>query len=76
MAATQKSKDPSPRKWLETYALYSGLVLQMGAIILIGTWLGHKADQHWGSLPWLTTFGAMGSLSIALYRLFTAVPKK
>ncbi|MBX7203403.1 MAG: AtpZ/AtpI family protein [Bacteroidia bacterium] len=48
----------------------------MGAIILIGTWLGHKADQHWDTLPWLTTLGAIGSFSIALYRLFTAVPKK
>jgi F0F1-type ATP synthase assembly protein I len=52
------------------------MAIQMATVIIAGTWLGHKADIHWETSPWFTTIGALVSFSIAIYWLFSAIPKK
>jgi len=47
---------------------YSGMVFQMGIIILIGTWAGKKADERLQtSKPYFTVALALLSIFIALY---------
>ncbi len=47
---------------------YSGMVFQMGIIILLGTWCGKKIDERvQASKPWFTVALALISIFIALY---------
>ena len=32
-------------------------------------WLGHWADQRWGTEPWLVAVGAIAGMSLALWHL-------
>jgi F0F1-type ATP synthase assembly protein I len=76
MAATEKNSGQSQKKWLNTYARFSGIAIQMAVVILAGAWLGNKADDRWETSPWFTTLGALFSFAIAIYLLFAAIPKK
>jgi len=76
MAAITKSKEPSQKKWLKVYVRFSGIAIQMAALILAGTWLGKKADESWGTEPWMLTTGALLAFGIAIYLLFSAIPRK
>lgn len=47
---------------------YSGMVFQMGIIILIGTWAGKKLDERMQpSKPYFTVALALLSIFVALY---------
>ncbi|NUN99330.1 MAG: AtpZ/AtpI family protein [Saprospiraceae bacterium] len=47
---------------------YSGMVFQMGIIILIGTWAGKKLDERMQtSKPYFTVALALLSIFAALY---------
>lgn len=50
------------------YMKYSGMVFQMGIIILIGTWGGKKLDERLQtSKPYFTVGLALLSIVVALY---------
>ncbi|MEX1189036.1 MAG: AtpZ/AtpI family protein [Bacteroidia bacterium] len=70
-------KDQKPKKkQLNELGKYASLGFQMAAAILVLTWLGNKADV-WFELtqPYLTMTGAVIGIIVALYWIFTAIPK-
>lgn len=53
---------------MRDYARYSGMAIQMGLIILIGTFLGKKLDAYFQTeRPYLTVALALLSIFAALY---------
>ena len=56
-----------PRKNLNDYARYSGLAIQMLAIILIGVFSGFKLDQWLNTKPVLTVILSIVSVSLSIY---------
>lgn len=66
-----KPDDPTP-----TYQRYLGLAFQMVAVIGLGGYLGHLADEHTsGSFPTWLLFGCFIGTVIAFYQLFKSLPK-
>jgi len=67
----QESKDQQPKDkgdQLRDYAKYSGMAIQMGLIILVGTFLGKKLDAYFNlERPYLTVLFALLSIFAALY---------
>ncbi|MDO5969460.1 AtpZ/AtpI family protein [Flavivirga aquimarina] len=60
-------KDQKPKKQLNTYARFSGLAIQMFAIIGVGTFIGYKLDQNYPNQHNLfTLFGALSSVIISI----------
>jgi F0F1-type ATP synthase assembly protein I len=75
----KKPKDGGDR--LRDYAKYSGMAIQMGIIILVGTLIGQKLDEYFQlQRPYLTVLFALLSIFTALYivlkDLFTSEDKK
>lgn len=61
-------KAGSPRKQVDAYLKYSGMAIQMGVIILIGTFAGQKLDACFQTeRPYLTVLMALLSIFAALY---------
>lgn len=64
----EKDRDEAPRKQVDAYLKYSGMAIQMGLIILIGTFAGQKLDaQLQTERPYLTVLLALLSIFAALY---------
>lgn len=63
-----------PRSPLRDYAKYSGIAFQMMAIILLGTWVGLKADDffHFESHI-LTIIFSFLSVILALWMVFKKI---
>ena len=56
---------------------YSGMAIQMGGIILIGTLIGEKLDSYLAAeLPYLTILFALLSIFAALYVTLKDLIKK
>ena len=56
-----------PKKQLNTYARFSGLAIQMFAIIGIGTFIGYKLDENYPNKHNLfTLFGSLSSVIISI----------
>lgn len=52
----------------QNYMKYSGMAIQMGAIILIGVWGGQKLDARFETeTPWFTVGLSLFSIFAALY---------
>lgn len=65
MADKQQSnkENQKPEKQLNTYARFSGLAVQMVAIIGVGTFIGYKLDENYPNERNLfTLFGALSSV--------------
>ncbi|MCP4553449.1 MAG: AtpZ/AtpI family protein [Bacteroidetes bacterium] len=64
----QKKKDQYPHNGLSSYAKYSGIAIQMMAIILIGVFGGIKIDEwiKWET-PVFTILFAFLSVILAIY---------
>ena len=62
-------EDKSSRtRQIQDYAKYSGMAIQMGIIILAGTYLGKKLDEYFQTeRPLLTVLCALISIFLALY---------
>lgn len=62
---------------LKGYTRYSGIALQMGAIIFCGTFGGFKLDEylHWG-FPLFTVLLSITSVAIAIYLVIKDLLKK
>jgi uncharacterized membrane protein YfcA len=59
-----------PEKPLNKYARFSGIGLQMGAIILAGAYFGQYLDERFqNSGPYLTAALALVAVFISLYLL-------
>ena len=56
-----------PRKNLNDYARYSGMAIQMLAIILAGVFAGFKFDDWLGTKPLLTVALSVVSVILAIY---------
>lgn len=64
------------KKQLNDIGKYASLGFQMAAAILILTWLGRLADNFFEiQQPILTMIGAILGIIVALYWIFTALPK-
>lgn len=62
-----KPTDSEPNKSSNYYLKYSGIGIQMAAIIVAGAMLGRYLDSSWGTDPWLTALFSLGAVFIALY---------
>jgi len=63
-----QDREDSPRKQVDAYLKYSGMAIQMGVIILIGTFAGQKLDARLQTeRPYLTVLLALLSIFAALY---------
>lgn len=67
----QKEKRDSSKKTeppLKTYSRYSGIAVQMIAIILAGVWGGRKLDELAGTeVPVFTAILALAGVAAAIY---------
>jgi F0F1-type ATP synthase assembly protein I len=61
------SKDRSSLGW------YGILAFELGWIVAAGSLLGYYADGYFGTSPWLTAVGSVGSAAGALYRLIVGL---
>ena len=57
-----------------------GPYLDLGVTFVVaiggGAWLGHWADQHWGTAPWLLLVGAILGIVVGFYHFFSVVLRK
>jgi F0F1-type ATP synthase assembly protein I len=56
-----------PRKNLNDYARYSGMAIQMLAIILLGVFAGYKLDQWLHTKPILIVIFSLASVGLSIY---------
>jgi F0F1-type ATP synthase assembly protein I len=64
----EDSKKEEIRKGAQSYMKYSGMAIQMGVIILAGTYLGTWLDERFQTkTPWFTVGLALFSIFAALY---------
>jgi F0F1-type ATP synthase assembly protein I len=56
-----------PRKNLNDYARYSGMAIQMLAIILLGVFAGYKLDQWLHTKPILIVIFSLASVALSIY---------
>jgi F0F1-type ATP synthase assembly protein I len=56
-----------PRKNLSVYARYSGMAIQMLAIILLGVFAGFKLDKWLHTRPILTVILSIVSVALSIY---------
>jgi len=61
------SNSSKPVAQFQSYARFSGIAIQMGAIIAIGTFGGLKLDSIFNLSPLFTLLGSLGSIAISLY---------
>ena len=55
------------KRFLNNYARYSGIAIQMLAIILLGVFGGYKLDQWIHTKPLFTVTLSIGSVILAIY---------
>lgn len=55
------------RKQGHNYMKYSGMAFQMGAVILVGVFIGKKLDAYFETEPYLLIVMALFSIFAALY---------
>jgi ATP synthase protein I len=67
MSASPTPDSQPPRG--SNFAKYSGLGIQMLAIIGLGTWLGIWLDGRFGISPWGTVILMLLSVFIAMYQV-------
>ena len=58
---------------LRTAWLVGGLAFVLGALTVLGAWLGHYLDRRWGTEPWLTLAGALLGMSAGFFELVTVM---
>ena len=64
----EEPSSDEPRRQVNSYMKYSGMAIQMGVIILIGTFAGKKLDAYFQTeRPYLTVLLALLSIFAALY---------
>ncbi len=64
----ERENAESPRQKVDAYLKYSGMAIQMGVVILIGTFAGQKLDTYFQTeRPYLTVLMALLSIFAALY---------
>jgi len=69
--SASKPDGPPPRG--SNFAKYSGLGIQMLAIIGLGTWFGVWLDGRLGSSPWGTVVLMLLSVFAAMYQVIRSV---
>lgn len=69
--STPKPDSSGPRGG--NFAKYSGLGIQMLAIIGLGTWLGVWLDGRFGIGPWGTVVLMLLSVFVAMYQVIRSV---
>ncbi len=55
------------KKPLNKFLRFSSVGIQMGVIITLGSLGGVKADEAWGTNPWMTVVGSLSATVIAIY---------
>jgi F0F1-type ATP synthase assembly protein I len=62
------------KPWKE-YGRYGSVGIEMVLSIVLGLWLGGKADERFGTAPWLALLGFVVGVYAAFKALFTAARK-
>lgn len=63
-----EESDRKPVRRSTEYLKYSGMAIQMGVIIFLGTFGGQKLDEHFQfETPWCTLAGALLGIFAAFY---------
>lgn len=71
-----KKKPSEKRQQYNTYLKFSGIAIQMGVIIGLGSWAGHSLDEKFNtSKPYYTLVLALTSIAVALYLIIKEVVK-
>jgi hypothetical protein len=71
------ASDKSPRYSTgASYAFYTGLAFQMGAVIGLLSWGGVALDSHWETGKTFTLIGSLGGVFIALYLAIKSIITK
>lgn len=69
-----KEKPSKKQKPYNAYLKFSGIAIQMGAIIGLGSWAGHTLDVKYNTQkPYYTLILALLSIAIALYLIIKEV---
>ena len=69
--------DPNGSDRLRAFARYSGIGVQMLAIIGLSTWLGLWLDQHYHTQnPWFTIVLMLLGLGAALYNVIRSLTRE
>jgi len=55
------------------YMRFSGLAIQMGLTIGLGTWLGVWIDGKWETKPIFSVIFSLSSIALAFYALFKEI---
>lgn len=56
-----------------SYAIYSSLAFQLVLTVVLGTWLGKKADDYFQTQPFITIAAALISTVGGLYIFFKRI---
>jgi F0F1-type ATP synthase assembly protein I len=76
----EQPKPPSGKsrmvEGLKAVGPYLDLGVTFAVAIVGGAWLGHWADQHWGTSPWLLLVGAILGIVVGFYHFFSVVLRK
>ena len=62
-------------KFMRFYALISGAVFTKLLLIFAGYWLGNKADEHFGTPPFLMFLGIVVGAGLGIWQLMRALEK-
>lgn len=73
----QETKNPKKQPKVNELLRYSGMGLQMAAIMLLGAWGGSKLDELWDiKNNLLTALGTVLGVVVALYTVIKDLMKK
>ncbi len=63
-----KKSESNKKRTNNSYVKYSGMAMQMGLTVLIGTFIGQKIDEYYATdKPYFTILLALLAVSAALY---------
>jgi len=69
-----EKKNNNTTDGIKSYAKFSGIVIEMGAIIGGGAWLGHRIDQNAArEIPVFTIILSLLAIGLALYLVIRQV---
>ncbi len=73
MSQPKKDKEQL-KKSLNSYLTYSGLAIQMGALIALGAYGGKWLDAEYSlEKPWFTIVGTLSGMAMGLYLVLRQV---
>lgn len=69
-------KTNPPDSFLEAFALYGGAGFQLSFCVVVGLWLGSKADSRWHTDPWLMLTGLIVGVAAGFWNFLRIISIK